>query len=217
MTRWLARLTVELYSRWRLGRQCPERSTKLNAQEVHDKLESRLQKVENFKSYMFGAFAVAGVSLSLLGWIFSGMYKEVAETSKSVALHETRLSTEEKNHKELESKYEKDYKELYEAHNQLRRNIIVLWDRQPKQPPHFVEAIVFHGRIESISPKELALLPDEIGDPVYQFSLPQNTLVSINHKPAKIADLKVGMKASVTLIKGKVDEIQAERSSKPKT
>jgi hypothetical protein len=169
----------------------------MRAEEMAEKLEARLRTMETFRAWMTGAATVAGL-------IFAGGGVYVYALGRDVAVHETRLTTAEKNHAELQSKFD----ELYKAHDRLRRNVTVLWDRQQKGPPQ-IEAVVITGQIDRISSKEISVLPDDIDEPVYQFSLPDNLPISIDGRPATIAQLKVGMRASVVITKGKIERIQA--------
>lgn len=165
------------------------------------------QALETFKNRVYGACAVIGVLFAIVGWIYGGFFKNIADTPERIAACEVRVLNTEKTQDKLETKYET----LRSGHEQLRRNITVLWDRQGKGPPYIVEALVLHGEIESISSKELILFPDDAGYPKLRFILPEGVHVSLNEKPIKIGELKAGMNADLLINRGKLQEIRAEQ------
>jgi hypothetical protein len=168
----------------------------MNAQEVHDKLEPRLLKMEYFKWFLWGQAA-------LVGLIFTGGLWRFISLSNDVGSHETRLSAAERHHSELQAKHDK----LFEAYSLLRTRVTVLVDRRPRAVP---EALTIDCRIQSISREQIAFLPDDIGEPSYKYFLAANVSVRIKQKAAKLGDLKPGMKVTVTVSKGEVIQIDSE-------
>lgn len=103
----------------------------------------------------------------------------------------------------------KQYDSLLNAHNSLRGHIKVLYDRQQRGPVGLPEAVAYDGRIEQLSAEKITILPDDIGLPLYTFKLPEDVGVRMNGKPARLADLKPGMKVKVVIAGGRVNSIEA--------
>src|SRR5438128_10004899 len=95
------------------------------AAKIQGTVEERLRAVENFRFLVLGAVGVITLGLSGNLWIFKNLANDVAAQAKDVAVHENRLSTEERTNSDLKAKYDS----LRSDHEQLRRNITVLWDR----------------------------------------------------------------------------------------
>jgi hypothetical protein len=105
-------------------------------------------------------------------------------------------------------------KELTEANNRLRTYVTVINERTGKGLPMIPEALVWHGKILRVDPKELKLLPDEFGEPARLFSLTDSPRITLNGKPARAQELEPNMRASVVTSAGEVTDVHAKTPPK---
>ena len=150
-----------------------------------NQLETRVKTLEDLKTKLEGAamvvkagwitlgitiFAIVSGAITF-GWNYATNASTIAHHDKDIAefkeLHKTDMAELHKATRELADKYEV----ILKAHNNLRANVIVLYDRQPKGPPGGIEALVYRGRIEAVSPNAITILPPEIGEPALKFVL----------------------------------------------
>jgi hypothetical protein len=184
-----------------------------------DKLEERLRSVEASRDAMQGSigtlrhFVYWSIPLAVvlttglvgLGWHYVGACQDIARHGEHLKAADERLRAAEDGLRAAEKKSG----ELAGQLESIRGHIRVIVDRQGKDLPNVPNALVYHGRIKRLDATEIAILPDDIGEPVWAFRLQDGPVrVRVNQKAAALADLKLGMRAAI--FPGKTLMIDAE-------
>lgn len=176
----------------------------MSAQEVHDKLEPRVRKVEAFRWWVTGVGAAAFILISSLS--FFGIVTTVAVHESRIAAIESKMKEEAKDHATQVEKLRDATDKLREANERLRSNVLVLWDRQPKPPAGGFQALVYSGRIIDVGREHITILSDDPGEPARQFPL-GDLKIHFKRKPIGTNNVKIGWKADIVTTRGEITEI----------
>jgi hypothetical protein len=104
--------------------------------------------------------------------------------------------------------------ELAKSLGNLRNQVTVLYDRQPRGPTNLTEVIVYQGKIVEVTPNAVTILPPDLGEAKQKFILGPEVVIRRNGVTAKIEDLAVGMMAEIVRSGGIVTSIDANAAGK---
>lgn len=188
----------------------------LNAKDQARVLELERQVAEWRGALRFGngisAVAIGGLlsGAASLIWLIVSAFVSSAAHSEKIKVFENQLAEQRKQFDAQLTEQRKKHDDLHMAHDQLRRNLVVLVDRQEKALPRLIETQVVLGVIQQLDAKFITVLPNDLGEPAQRIQLAEKVAARIKEKPATMQQIRVGMKAVVTLSQGKAVAIDAE-------
>jgi hypothetical protein len=183
----------------------------MKADEVRQDFEARLRKVEEFRQWarggltVLGIVAAAGVTVAV-----THLVKEFPGVSSDVAVLKAKVPAVESTLAASNADLQKKHAELLEQHNRLRRQIVVVIDRQGGGP--IPEGVVHWGKVLRKTAETLTILPDDMGDPAYQFALaPDVKVVDRAVKALTLDAVREGVTVGVWMEGGKAAQITVAR------